>query len=286
MYDVLGGDLQGDAVRAALSRAVDGPASRDLAAAAAALGGLPPPSGYTLSCFRAQGTDRVLYVMWEPRRPVRPHGRGTIVWSPNARRPLVVEAPHPKADRHTEYLAIETFLRSHARALLIAGAHRYALDEPADPPPYALADVAHDERSAFEAMHRAAVRSRPSGVVVQLHGWRRAKSRTSRESWSAGTPTCRTTWSSPAGMAPRAPSTRWRPRSKRPASREPTRPPDWRARATPSGRARNKPRGASFMSRSNGSCVWKAHARDDANIAKVASAIAEALGRCLDAARC
>jgi hypothetical protein len=61
----------------------------------------------------------------------------------------------------TEAMAITAFARTDARGLLVAGAHRNAGPG---------ADVAHEEASAFEALHRQLVAGR-AGVVVQFHGF-------------------------------------------------------------------------------------------------------------------
>jgi hypothetical protein len=84
------------------------------------------------------------------------------VWSFAGSHEIIVEAPHPKADMDTEAMAITAFAHADARALLIAGAHRAAGPG---------ADVAHEDASAFEALHRQLVAGRAGGVVVQFHGF-------------------------------------------------------------------------------------------------------------------
>lgn len=74
---------------------------------------------------------------------------------------LVVEVPHPRADRRTEQLGSELFTALSADALLVAGAHRTAGE--------GTADVAHQPESAFAAVDRAIVG--PGTVVLQVHGF-------------------------------------------------------------------------------------------------------------------
>lgn len=91
-----------------------------------------------------------------------PDGRG---WGAYAVRPgglpLVVEVPHPRADRRTEHLGAALAERTGARYLLVAGAHRDRAD--------GAADVAHAPDSLFAAVHDAlAEQGLPA---VQVHGF-------------------------------------------------------------------------------------------------------------------
>jgi hypothetical protein len=133
----------------------------DVAGARASLGALPAPP-YTTACLNQEGLQRPLGLLWEPRTVDPPHGWGTAVWSFAGSREIIVEAPHPKADKHTEAMAITAFGHADARALLIAGAHRHARPG---------AGVAHDDASAYEALHRQLLAGRAGGVVVQFHGF-------------------------------------------------------------------------------------------------------------------
>ena len=74
---------------------------------------------------------------------------------------LVVEVPHPRADRWTEDVGAELFTSLDADALLVAGTHRTAGGD--------AADVAHEPASAFAAVDRAVVG--PGTVVLQVHGF-------------------------------------------------------------------------------------------------------------------
>jgi hypothetical protein len=74
---------------------------------------------------------------------------------------LVIEVPHPNADRDTEALGIELYRRTPGAVVLIAGAHRRAAGE--------RADVAHHTDTLFHAVARGfAERGLPQ---VQLHGF-------------------------------------------------------------------------------------------------------------------
>ncbi len=132
----------------------------DLPGAAAIAG----PLGYVVTRLQDTTTGRRFVVLSEPldgsRGPTR--GWGLFVLSPSAPSGTIVEVPHPVADRATEDLGTALFLAVHARALLIAGAHR-------DAGAGGAADVAHRRDSVFEAIHRAA--SASGGPVVQIHGF-------------------------------------------------------------------------------------------------------------------
>lgn len=71
-------------------------------------------SGILLLGVRSQETNGV---------PVR--GWGTYFVNTNFSTSALVEAPHPQFDFKSPILAAETFLKSRARGLLIAGAHRH-----------------------------------------------------------------------------------------------------------------------------------------------------------------
>jgi len=70
---------------------------------------------------------------------------------------LVVEVPHPRADKNTEVLGPLLFEQLNADALLVAGTHR------------SVADVAHEPDTVFASVDEAIVGA--GTVVVQLHGF-------------------------------------------------------------------------------------------------------------------
>ena len=122
---------------------------------------VPLPDGVVLR-EAVDGAGRPVTVVAEdPGRTAR--GWGVYAARPGAGAPagLVVEVPHPRADRSTEDLGAVVFAAARADALLVAGAHRRAGN--------GAADVARDPTSAFSAVDRAVVG--PESVVLQLHGF-------------------------------------------------------------------------------------------------------------------
>ncbi len=107
--------------------------------------------------------DRLIRVVTEDLNGSVARGLGVYAVREGAGAPprLVVEVPHPRADRSTEDLGVELFASLDAQALLVAGAHRTAAD--------GAADVAHRPASAFAAVDRAVVG--PGTVVLQVHGF-------------------------------------------------------------------------------------------------------------------
>ncbi len=79
---------------------------------------------------------------------------------------LVIEAPHPIFDLHTERIGILAFENSRAKAFLLAGAHRYSNAD-------GSADVSHADQSMFEAVHEAV--TTPSTTVINIHGFASTK---------------------------------------------------------------------------------------------------------------
>lgn len=87
-------------------------------------------------------------------------GWGRVLVDLRAAPRLVVEVPHPGADRGSELLGVAMSRRTPGAVLLIAGAYRRAASG---------ADVAHATSSAFQSAHEEAV---ALGLpVVQLHGF-------------------------------------------------------------------------------------------------------------------
>lgn len=75
---------------------------------------------------------------------------------------LVIEAPHPLADRESEIDAATAVSTLRPAAFLLAGSHRYA-----DPRP--LSDVAHTSGSVFQTVHEAALEG--GRIAAQIHGF-------------------------------------------------------------------------------------------------------------------
>ncbi|OZM79500.1 hypothetical protein [Pseudonocardia sp. MH-G8] len=94
-------------------------------------------------------------------RPGAEESWGAVVVDRGAEPSVVVEVPHPVADRDTEHVGLALFRAVPGAVLLVGGAHRRAAGE--------HADVAHHEDSFFHAVagHLGA-RGMPE---LQLHGF-------------------------------------------------------------------------------------------------------------------
>lgn len=129
--------------------------------------GVAAPIDYVVRQYRDPGTTHTYMVLEErcvsDSTRTRAHGWGMYVVAPRSASTVVVEVPHPVADLHTEILGLETFFGADARALFVAGAHRYSIDGE-------LADVAHQENTVFHAAHIAATLELRGGVA-QVHGF-------------------------------------------------------------------------------------------------------------------
>ncbi|TWP45765.1 hypothetical protein FKR81_38670 [Lentzea tibetensis] len=107
------------------------------------------------------GSDRGRPYVLAASEPGDERGWGMYVADRSAPPRLVIEVPHPKADRNTEELGVELHRRVPGSVVLIAGAHRRAAGN--------AADVAHRTDSLFHAVaDDLAARGVPQ---VQLHGF-------------------------------------------------------------------------------------------------------------------
>lgn len=117
-------------------------------------------------------------------RPLDGSGDAWLAWRSGPAAPLVIEVPHPLADRRTLAQGRRLFRELGARALLIAGSHRCASFELAGCPgqsrvcgsglePYRASDVAHNNHSMFHAMHVALADAHPEAWFVSVHGMAR-----------------------------------------------------------------------------------------------------------------
>jgi hypothetical protein len=87
---------------------------------------------------------------------------GLLVVAPGTGRPdVLIEVPHPRADRDTEQIGLALFRAVPGSALLIAGAHRRAAG--------CAADVAHRTDSLFGAV--ADDLAQRGSFQIQLHGF-------------------------------------------------------------------------------------------------------------------
>jgi hypothetical protein len=101
-------------------------------------------------------------------------GWGTYVVNPQPQRALSISAPHPKDDLETEDQALEAYMTSRARTLLIAGTDRdqnsaIATCEQSSRP-YLEADVGHVAESVFQMAFEEIYASDASAWHIQFHG--------------------------------------------------------------------------------------------------------------------
>ena len=95
-------------------------------------------------------------------------GWGLYVFREEVVNNIIVEAPHPLSDKQSDLIALDIYRDLNARALLIAGTHRYANQDD-------VADVAHAPDSIFQSIHETLVQKTPIytdvPVVLQIHGF-------------------------------------------------------------------------------------------------------------------
>lgn len=95
---------------------------------------------------------------------------------------MVIEAPHPIIDRHTDREAAVLFLKLGARVLVISGANRCAAEAESScsgrtrvcgggREPYRTSDPAHNPATLFQVAHRYFSRRWPKSIVFQPHGF-------------------------------------------------------------------------------------------------------------------
>lgn len=126
---------------------------------------------YQLVRYLDQGQDNAANYLLMEETPIR-KGWGMYVFREVALNNLIIEAPHPLADKGTARVALDIYRVLKARALLIAGAHRDANRD-------GSADVANVPTSIFQSVHETLVsetQSTPGMVVVlQIHGFTPSK---------------------------------------------------------------------------------------------------------------
>lgn len=145
------------AERLAFSAAVRAALAQDEAGVEEALA--PWPDFEVLDFTDAQSGHYLAIV----EKPPLHRGWGFIfVASAPGRPDLLVEVPHPLADRDSEVLGARVASALRPRAFIMAGSHRYAL-------PGRLSDVAHTSNSIFETAHEGL--STEGITTLQLHGF-------------------------------------------------------------------------------------------------------------------
>lgn len=122
---------------------------------------------YSLTRFLDHGNEKASSHLLQETRP-RPKGWGMYVLREEKTNNIIVEAPHPLADKRSDLVALDIYRALNARALLIAGAHRDANYD-------GSADVSHTSESIFQSVHETLLQdtSTVSGVpvVLQIHGF-------------------------------------------------------------------------------------------------------------------
>jgi len=122
--------------------------------------------GYQITRYADRGDTGAERLVLREREPVQ-RAWGLYLFRIGQASNVIVEAPHPLSDEATPIIATSAYRALKARALLIAGARR---DTNRD----GSADVAHNARTVFQAMHQALVASGEL-VVLQFHGFSAAR---------------------------------------------------------------------------------------------------------------
>lgn len=139
--------------------------------------------------FRLDAGNRHYLVIQETPRP-RMKGWTFLAINPAGRRPLLLEAPHPRHDRLTGNQAVDYMVELDARALLLSTTYRCASARASRCSGrtsacrartrrgrYRASDAAHIASSFFEAFHETLMSEDRKLVAVQLHGFARRPSR-------------------------------------------------------------------------------------------------------------
>jgi hypothetical protein len=147
------------------------------------------PLGFRVVRYRDTATARALVVLAQGRAEWKDKRAWGLYALDAGGSRTAVGAPHTRADLRTERIAVAIFRRARAGALLVAGAHRYALGRPAGRP--APADGAHRAENAFHVVH-VALRGRGLTTVVQPHGFDDGESASLDAIVSSGTRTAGT----------------------------------------------------------------------------------------------
>jgi hypothetical protein len=116
--------------------------------------------GYALVLYDDVVTGRQLLVACDASEPGR--GWGAILVDPEGD-DVLVEVAHPGSDLKTTEVSVAVFRETRARALLVAGAYRYAWKD-------ARCDAARAPDAPFDLAHRALL---PARCVIQPHGFHR-----------------------------------------------------------------------------------------------------------------
>ena len=124
-------------------------------------------NNYDLVRYLDLGDDQAASYLLREKVPIS-KGWGLYMIRADVVNNIIVEAPHPIADKNTDLIALNIYRALNARALLIAGAHRST-------DPAGLADVTHAPESIFQSVHETVLKNPVSfpdiPVVLQIHGF-------------------------------------------------------------------------------------------------------------------
>lgn len=105
------------------------------------------------------------YVLRE--HPPIEYGWGLYIIRVGTSQNIVIEAPHPLFDQNTPETALHLYRALQAKALMIAGSHRYTNTD-------GSADAAHAPESIFQAVHvtlfEGNSQSETNPIFLQIHG--------------------------------------------------------------------------------------------------------------------
>lgn len=132
---------------------------------------LATKNSYTMNYFVDRGDQSAVSYLLQEQTPIQ-KGWGMYVFRVGSKSDIIVEAPHPLYDKNTPSVAMDVYRALDARALLIAGAHRYADNDKS-------ADVAHAKESIFQSIHAALsqeIETKAGDVIIlQIHGFHASK---------------------------------------------------------------------------------------------------------------
>ncbi|MCB9555906.1 MAG: hypothetical protein H6707_07370 [Deltaproteobacteria bacterium] len=139
--------------------------------------------GYRLVELIDEGRSRYLI----QSSVTRTRSWGLYAYDAFARRPLLIEAPHPRHDKYTGRQSARLFASLGGRAFMMATSYRCSGPRASgcfgrasrcrSPRDGRNTDVAHNVRSFFHVAHRTLLQSDPALVAVQLHGYSRRPGR-------------------------------------------------------------------------------------------------------------
>lgn len=135
---------------------------------------LATPIGYIVAQFFDTNTQAIYYLLQERAslHSAEFIGGGTYVYNPlglNA----ILQAPHPKRDTFTGTQAIDAFLYTQTKLLMLAGTRRdnsHALSTCTNGH-YEASDVAHQTESFFNVAHKYMSDFDDASVFIQYHGF-------------------------------------------------------------------------------------------------------------------